>query len=229
MTKILIIEDDRSITNLMRVLLSAQGYEVLEAKNANIGITLALSYQPEIIVLDLGLPDMDGIDLISQIRHLVQSSILVVSAREKQSDKINALDLGADDYLTKPFNAQEFLARIRVAIRHQKVNQDEVSTKILKVLDLQIDIDAHRFWIKNKEVHLTPIEFDILALLATHHGKVLTHAFMVRHIWGEGSLDSDTQTLRVTMANLRRKIEENPGSPYYIVTEIGIGYRLKDE
>lgn len=229
MTKILIIEDDRSIANFMRVLLSAQAYEVFEAKTAASGITLALSYQPDVIILDLGLPDMDGIEVISNIRQLVHSSILVVSAREKESDKINALDLGADDYLTKPFNAQELLARIRVALRHRKQTQEEASKSLLKVQDLSIDIDAHRVTVGESEVHLTPIEFEVLALLASHHGKVLTHAFMVRHIWGEGSLDSDTQTLRVTMANLRRKIEVTPAVPQYIVTEIGIGYRLKDE
>lgn len=229
MEKILIIEDDYSMMNFMRVLLSAQLYDVLEAKNANTGITMALSYNPEVIILDLGLPDMDGIDVIEKIRSLVSSSIIVVSAREKESDKINALDLGADDYLTKPFNAQELLARLRVALRHQKSNLTETSSHYLQVQDIVIDVEAHRVWVKNIETHLTSIEFDILTLLARNAGKVLTHAYMVKKIWGEGSLENDTKTLRVTMANIRRKIEVNPAIPQYVVTEIGIGYRLKEE
>lgn len=227
MEKILIIEDDHTVANFLRVLISAQGYEVLEAKTASSGITLALSYNPEIVVLDLGLPDLDGIDVISKIREHVKSSILVVSARENELDKITALDLGADDYLTKPFNSQELLARIRVAIRHQQ-RSVEVKEEVYLIKDLKLDCIAHRVFIHNQEIHLTPIEFKILNLLVSHHGKVLTHAYLVKQIWGESNLEGDTQTLRVTMANLRRKIEEDPAQPKYILTEIGIGYRFID-
>ena len=229
MAKILIIEDDRSILNFMRVLLGAQGYDVLEAKEAKAGITLALSYDPEVILLDLGLPDLDGIEVIRQIRPLIHGSIVVVSAREQERDKIDALDLGADDYLTKPFNAQELLARIRVALRHRLSRDVLVPEESLVVRDLTLDLGLHRLIRGNDEIHLTPIEFDVMTLLMRYRGKVLTHRALVKHVWGEGSLESDLQTLRVTMANLRRKIEEDPARPDYILTEIGTGYRLKDE
>ena len=227
MEKILIIEDDHTVANFLRVLISAQGYEVLEAKTANHGITLALSYNPDVIILDLGLPDMDGIDVISNIRDHVKSSILVVSAREKELDKISALDLGADDYLTKPFNSQELLARIRVALRHKQHAVDD-KEEVYTIKDLKVDCVAHRVYIKTQEIHLSPIEFKILTLLISHHGKALTHAFLVKHVWGDSNLESDTQTLRVTMANLRRKIEQDPAQPTYILTEIGVGYRFID-
>ncbi len=229
MAKILIIEDDRSIQNFIRVLLGAQGYEVLEARDAKSGITLALSYDPDVILLDLGLPDLDGIEVIRQIRPLIGGSIVVVSAREQERDKIDALDLGADDYLTKPFNAQELLARIRVALRHRSTKDVIIAEEALSVRDLTLDLGLHRLLKGTQEIHLTPIEFDVMTLLMRHRGKVLTHRALVKHVWGEGSLESDLQTLRVTMANLRRKIEDDPARPDYIITEIGTGYRLKDE
>lgn len=229
MAKILIIEDDRSIQNFIRVLLGAQGYEVLEARDAKSGITLALSYDPDVILLDLGLPDLDGIEVIRQIRPLISGSIVVVSAREQERDKIDALDLGADDYLTKPFNAQELLARIRVALRHRSTKDVIIAEEALSVRDLTLDLGLHRLLKGTQEIHLTPIEFDVMTLLMRHRGKVLTHRALVKHVWGEGSLESDLQTLRVTMANLRRKIEDDPARPDYIITEIGTGYRLKDE
>jgi two-component system KDP operon response regulator KdpE len=229
MAKILIIEDDRSIQNFIRVLLGAQGYEVLEARDAKSGITLALSYDPDVILLDLGLPDLDGIEVIRQIRPLIGGSIVVVSAREQERDKIDALDLGADDYLTKPFNAQELLARIRVALRHRSTKDVIIAEEALSVRDLTLDLGLHRLLKGTQEIHLTPIEFDVMTLLMRYRGKVLTHRALVKHVWGEGSLESDLQTLRVTMANLRRKIEDDPARPDYIITEIGTGYRLKDE
>lgn len=229
MTKILLIEDDRKIQNFMRVLLSAQGYEVFEAIDAKTGITLALSYQPEVIILDLGLPDLDGILVIQEIRNLVQSSIIVVSAREKESDKINALDQGADDYLTKPFNAQELLARIRVALRHAKKVDQLPKDEVITIRDLTIDLTRHEVMVQQEKIHLTPIEFEVLTHLALNRGKVLTQHYLVKHVWGDNSIESDIQSLRVTMANLRRKIEQDSARPQYILTEIGIGYRLIDE
>lgn len=228
MIKILIIEDDYSMANFLRVLFSAQDYEVFEAKSAKLGITFALSYNPEIILLDLGLPDMDGIEVIQQIRSHIKSSIIVVSAREKENDKITALDYGADDYLNKPFNTQELLARVRVALRHQMSSEENVD-KIIKIHDLTLDIDKHSLYRKEVKIHLTPIEFSVLAELMMHPGRVLTHSYFVKKIWGEGNMESDTLTLRVTMANLRRKIETSSSKPDYIFTEIGIGYRFRDQ
>lgn len=227
MNKILIIEDDHSLRSFMRVLLSAQNYIVIEANDGRQGITQALSNQPEIIILDLGLPDMDGLTIIEQIREHVSSSIIVVSARDKENDKITALDNGADDYLTKPFNAQELLARIRVGLRHQNRNSNDVETSIC-INEICVDFDKHRVFNNKEEVHLTPIEYEILSLLVRNHGKVLTHHFILKNIWGSQSLESDIQTLRVTMANLRRKIESDPAQPKYILTEIGVGYRFLD-
>lgn len=227
MSKILIIEDDHSLRSFMRVLLSAQNYDVEEANDGKQGITLALSIQPDIIILDLGLPDIDGLTIIEQIREHVSASIIVVSARDKENDKITALDNGADDYLTKPFNAQELLARIRVGIRHQNRSTSEAETTIC-IKDICVDFDKHRVFNHQEEVHLTPIEYDILSLLVRNHGKVLTHHFLLKNIWGIQSIDTDIQTLRVTMANLRRKIENDPAQPAYIFTEIGIGYRFLD-
>lgn len=227
MSKILIIEDDHSLRSFMRVLLSAQNYQVEEANDGKQGITLALSIQPDIIILDLGLPDIDGLSIIEQIREHVTSSIIVVSARDKENDKITALDNGADDYLTKPFNAQELLARIRVGLRHQSRGVSEVETSLC-IKDICVDFDKHRVFNGQDEVHLTPIEYEILSLLVKNHGKVLTHHFILKNIWGSQSIDTDIQTLRVTMANLRRKIEKDPAQPTYIITEIGIGYRFLD-
>jgi len=227
MNKILIIEDDHSLRSFMRVLLSAQNYNVIEANDGKQGITLALTSEPDIIILDLGLPDIDGLSIIEQIRKHVSASIIVVSARDKENDKITALDNGADDYLTKPFNAQELLARIRVGLRHQNQNSTEPETSIC-VKDICVDFDRHRVFNGKDEVHLTLIEYDILSLLVRNHGKVLTHHFILKSVWGARSIETDIQTLRVTMANLRRKIENDPAQPEYIFTEIGVGYRFLD-
>jgi len=223
--KILLIEDDASLRSFMRVLLNAQGYETIEASDGRQGITLSLSYAFDIIILDLGLPDIDGLEVLNQIRPFVQCSIIIVSARDKENDKITALDSGADDYLTKPFSAQELLARLRVGLRHRPIQKHEAETRI-QIKDLCVDFEKHSCMVSDQEIHLTPIEFQVLGILMLHHGKVMTHHNLVKQVWGEGSLDSDIQTLRVTMANLRRKIELNPAQPKYILTEIGIGYRF---
>ena len=181
----------------------------------------------DIILLDLGLPDYNGIDLIPMLKNINQTPIIIISAQDKEQQKIIALDNGADDYLTKPFNAQELLARIRVGLRHQSQNTSEVETSIC-IKDICVDFDKHRVFNQGEEVHLTPIEYEILSLLVRNHGKVLTHHFILKNIWGSQSLESDIQTLRVTMANLRRKIEMDPAQPQYILTEIGVGYRFLD-
>lgn len=229
--KILIIEDDRSIRSFIRVLLTAQHYTVIEAEDGSGGITLALSNQPDVILLDLGLPDMDGLTVMREIHPHCDAAVLVVSARGKENDKVSALDEGADDYLTKPFNAQELLARIRVALRHRKADKQlkdiVVSTFVYR--GLTVDFEKHRVLVNANEVHLTPLEYQVLQLLIEHQGKVLTYRFIVKEVWGSVALESDTQTLRVTMANLRRKIEDDPARPKYIVTEIGIGYRFCED
>jgi len=229
--KILIIEDDRSIRSFIRVLLTAQHYTVIEAEDGSGGITLALSNQPDVILLDLGLPDMDGLTVMHEIRPHCDAAVLVVSARGKENDKVSALDEGADDYLTKPFNAQELLARIRVALRHRRSDKQPKDNvvSIFVYQGLTVDFEKHRVLVNSNEVHLTPLEFQVLQLLIEHQGKVLTYRFIVKEVWGSVALESDTQTLRVTMANLRRKIEDDPARPKYIVTEIGIGYRFCED
>ena len=224
--KILLIEDDASVRSFMRVLLTAQNYEVLEASSGKQGITMALSYALDIVILDLGLPDIDGLDVLSQIRPHCHCAIIVVSARDKDNDKITALDSGADDYLTKPFSAQELLARIRVGLRHRPTPSE--TENVVQVRTMRVDFEKHQCTIDETEIHLTPIEFDILGILIKNHGKVMTHHQLVKQVWGQTAMESDIQTLRVTMANLRRKIETNPAQPQYILTEIGIGYRFID-
>lgn len=227
---ILIVEDDKTIRNFMKISLETQGYKVVESADGQNGLTLFYSHNPDVILLDLGLPDMDGLELISKIRDSSLVSIIVVSARGRDHDKIEALDLGADDYLTKPFSVAELLARIRVALRHKiRVEESEqIHQFVYQVDQLCIDLDKHRVTVDEAEVHLTPMEFKLLALLAQNHGKVLTHKFMIKEVWGSYN-ESDAQSLRVFMANVRRKIEQNSSQPRYILTEVGIGYRLVDE
>ena len=227
---ILIVEDDKTIRNFMKISLETQGYKVIESTEGHNGLTLFYSHNPDVILLDLGLPDMDGLELISRIRESSLVSIIVVSARGRDHDKIEALDLGADDYLTKPFSVAELLARIRVALRHKnRVEESEqIHQFVYQVDQLCIDFDKHRVTVDDAEVHLTPMEFKLLALLAQNHGKVLTHKYMIKEVWGSYN-ESDAQSLRVFMANVRRKIEKNSSQPRYILTEVGIGYRLVDE
>ena len=227
---ILIVEDDKQIRNFLNISLQAQGYGCIETHSGHAALALAASHQPDIIILDLGLGDIDGLEVIQKIREWSQVAIIVVSAREQDRMKTQALDLGADDYLTKPFSVTELLARIRVALRHLQKRNDE-NQPLLKnymVENLHVDFEKHRVMLNNEEIHLTPIEFSLIALMAKHAGKVLTHNFILKEIWGSYS-GTDTQSLRVFMANIRRKIEENPAQPRYIITEVGVGYRLADE
>lgn len=227
---ILVVEDDRPIRHFMTVALEAQGYQCLETQTGNAAIALAMSHNPDIILLDLGLPDMDGKDVIHKIRPFTKAGIIVVSARGHEREKAEALDCGADDYLTKPFSVVELLARIRVAIRHLRpeLKMNEVNQGNYQIGELFIDVNKYRVSIAGGEVHLTPIEFKIMALMAVHAGRVLTHHFILSQIWGEYT-DSDRQSLRVFMGNIRRKIEIEPAQPRYILTEVGVGYRLVDE
>ena len=228
--QILIVEDEKPIRKFIRVSLETQGYECIEASDGSNAITLVYSMNPDIIILDLGLPDMDGIDVINKIRDVSEAKIIVVSARGHEREKVYALDTGADDYLTKPFSVPELLARIRVSLR-QKSKTNSIETENMKsfeVRGLKIDFEKYEVSLDGKSIHLTPIEFKLLELLSKNAGKVLTHRFIINKIWG-GYLDTETQALRVFMASIRRKIEKNPAQPEYIKTEVGVGYKLVDE
>lgn len=221
------MEDDKAIRNLITTTLETQGYGFHVADTGQKSILEAVSYQPDIIILDLGLPDMDGVEIITKVRSWSNNPIIVVSARSEDKDKIKALDAGADDYLTKPFSIDELLARIRVAFR--KMNYDNSSAKEEPVFvngGLKIDYSANTVYVDEEEVHLTPMEYRLLCLMAKNVGKVLTHNYILDKIWVNVLVDRDTQSLRVFMATLRKKIEKDPSEPKYIQTHIGVGYRL---
>ncbi|HBG5342872.1 TPA: response regulator transcription factor [Clostridioides difficile] len=227
---ILLVEDDKTIRKFISTALLTQDYDVKEAITGKEGISIAVSYSPDVVLLDLGLEDMDGIEVIKAIRQFSNIPIIVVSAREQDRDKVEVFDAGADDYLTKPFSIVELLARVRVAFRHSQVEvqqKDDIKSTF-EVDKLFIDFDKRKVIVDDIEVHLTPIEYNILSLLAKHHGKVLTHNFIIKEIWGS-VIGNETKSLRVFMATLRRKIEKQPANPRYIITEVGVGYRLNDE
>lgn len=224
---ILVVEDDTSVRNLITTTLKAHNYRFLTAYNGSSAIAEASSHNPDIVLLDLGLPDMDGVEIIQTIRSWSTMPIIVISARSEDSDKINALDAGADDYLTKPFSVEELLARIRVTQRRLPIMQRSSSeeTSVFMNGDLRLDYAAGCVFLNEEELHLTPIEYKLLCLLAKHVGKVLTHTFITQAIWGR-SWDNDIASLRVFMATLRKKIENQANSPQYIQTHIGVGYRM---
>lgn len=224
--KILIIEDDLSIIRFLSLSLETNGYKIIKAENGIEGISLFMTDNPDLILLDLGLPDIDGSEVLSQIRTQSDVPILIVSARGQEKEKVEALDMGADDYITKPFHINELLARIRVALR--KKTPHVVKEKQFVLDGLKIDFDKYMVFVDETEIHLTPIEFKLLVLLVENAGKVLTHSFIIRSIWGYHSCD-DSQSLRVFMANIRRKIEKDSSHPRYILTEVGVGYRFVDE
>ncbi|MDU7241572.1 response regulator transcription factor [Clostridium sp.] len=223
---ILVVEDDKAIRNFISATLDIHSYNCFTAENGEQAMIMAISHKPDIIILDLGLPDIDGVDIIKKIRAWSNCPIIVVSARSEDKDKIEALDSGADDYLTKPFSVDELLARIRVAIR--KMNYDntkkEESTEFING-DLKIDYVSGCVFVGEEETHLTPIEYKLLCLLAKNVGKVLTHTYILKEIWG-AAYESEVPSLRVFMATLRKKIEKNCEKNTYIQTHIGVGYRL---
>lgn len=226
---ILVVEDDRQIQNFICYSLGAQGFRYAAAGTGQAALSMLISEPVDLVLLDLGLPDMDGMDVIRKIRAWSEMPVIVVSARDQDKEKAAALDLGADDYLTKPFSATELLARIRVALRHQYRQQAGVKAQgLLQVGGLQIDLDKRLVYVNGVETHVTPMEYALLALFFRNTGKVLTTKHILNEIWGVG-YGSDTQALRALMAGLRRKIENNPAKPRYILTEIGVGYRLIDE
>ena len=225
--KVLIVEDDRAICSFMRRVLEANGYESIIVGTGREALSMLTSHCPDVVILDLGLPDMDGLKLIEQVRSWSITPIIVISARTLEKSKIAALDLGADDYLTKPFGTGELLARIRTALRHSQRNQHIGSSKY-QVGDLLVDFERRLVKVKDQEIHLTQIEYKLVCLLAQNAGRVMTYESIITKIWGPYA-DNDNQILRVNMAHIRRKLEENPAEPQYIFTEIGVGYRMREE
>lgn len=222
---ILTVEDDPPVRNLITTTLKAHDYRYLSAANGEAAIMLASSHNPDIILLDLGLPDMDGVELIGKIRSWSNVPIIVISARSEDEDKISALDAGADDYLTKPFSVEELLARIRSTCRRLSSVTADSGDALFKNGNLSIDFAAGCAYLGGEELHLTPIEYKLLCLLAKNVGKVLTHSYITDKIWGS-SRENDLASMRVFMASLRKKLEQTPNSPQYIQTHIGVGYRM---
>lgn len=220
--RVLVVDDETSIRRYLRAALTAQGLNVYEAADGQEALNAVLAHRPDLIILDLGLPDIDGIEVTRRLREWSQTPIIILSVREAEQDKIAALDAGADDYLTKPFGTGELMARMRVVMRRQIPNANE---PVFTTGELTMDFSRRLVTINEKEIQLTPTEYDILRLLVTHAGKVLTHRQLLRQIWGEGY--DDMHILRVNISNLRGKIEPNPARPTYIHTEPGVGYRLK--
>lgn len=224
---VLVVEDDLPIQNLITTTLRAHEYHFLTANTGEEAIMETASHNPEIVLLDLGLPDLDGVEVIKRIRTWSNLPIIVISARSEDTDKIDALDAGADDYLTKPFSVEELLARLRVTQRRISVMMSETlaGDSVFSNGKLKIDYAAGCAYLKEEELHLTPIEYKLLVLLAQNIGKVLTHKYITLHIWGS-SWENDVSSLRVFMATLRKKLENEPDSPQYIQTHIGVGYRM---
>ena len=226
--KILVVEDDRSICNFVETMLQTGGYQVLTAGTGGQGMLVFASHQPDLVVLDLGLPDMDGEVLLRQIRAGSTTPVIVLSARTDERDKISALDLGANDYITKPFGPGEMLARVRAALRSSRYSILEAPCGSFTLGELEIDYDRRQVSVGGEAVHLTQTEYNILALLSRHPGKVLTYTAIIREIWGsmdEGSV----KKLQVNMANVRKKLGTKPGESRYIFNELGVGYRMADE
>lgn len=223
---ILVVEDDAPVRNLIGTTLKTHGYDYITATNGENAVMQASSNNPNVVLLDLGLPDIDGVDVIKKIRTWSEMPIIVISARAEDQDKIDALDAGADDYLTKPFSVQELLARIRVTERRlSAIQSSNKSESVFVNGDLKIDYAAGCAYLSGEELHLTPIEYKLLCLLSRNVGKVLTHTFITQKIWG-AAWESNIASLRVFMATLRKKIEPSADSPQYIQTHVGIGYRM---
>lgn len=222
---ILVVEDDTPVRNLITTTLKAQNYRFITALNGNEAVMQAASYNPDIILLDLGLPDIDGVEVIRRIRNWSNVPMIVISARSEDGDKIDALDAGADDYLTKPFSVDELLARLRVTKRRLALMQNSGQSAVFVNGQLRIDYVSGCVYLNDAELHLTPIEYKLLCLLAKNIGKVLTHKFITQSVWGS-SWENDVVSLRVFMATLRKKLEKEPESPKYIQTHVGIGYRM---
>jgi two-component system, OmpR family, KDP operon response regulator KdpE len=223
--RILVVDDEAPIRRYLRAALSGQGFVVYEAANGQEALSAVIADRPDIIILDLGLPDIDGIEVTRQLREWSQIPIIILSVREAEQDKIAALDAGADDYLTKPFGTGELMARMRVAMRRLNNKADE---PILQVDELQMDLSRRVVTMRGEEISLTPTEYDILRLLMQNAGKVITHHHLLRQVWGT-AYESEMHILRVNISNLRRKLEPDPARPTYVHTEPGVGYRLRTD
>ena len=228
--KVLVVEDEKGIAHFISTILSSNGYEPLQASTGSEAMTMISSHCPDLVILDLGLPDMDGLNILRSLREWSSLPVVVVSARSHEHDKVEALDLGADDYLTKPFGTAELLARVRTAIRHTRTtsDNDEIAQRgTYTVGELTIDYNKHQVLVRGENVHLTLSEFRIVALLGKYAGKVLSYDYIIKELWGPRA-GGNNQILRVNMANIRRKIEKNPAEPEYLFTEVGVGYRLAE-
>jgi two-component system KDP operon response regulator KdpE len=225
---ILLIEDEPQMRRFLRTALGAHDYRLVEAVTAKEGLAQAAARNPDVILLDLGLPDRDGLEVAHELREWSGTPIIVLSARGREQDKVTALDMGVDDYLTKPFGVEELLARIRVALRHAARSPGAVPEPIFEVGDLRVDLPERRVWRAGAEVHLTPTEYKLLATLVRHAGKVLTHRQLLKEVWGTNYVNQ-AHYVRVYLAQLRQKIEADPARPRLLLTEPGVGYRLKDE
>lgn len=225
---LLVVEDDAQIRNFICYALKQDGFDVLTATNAQVALSALVTEPVDLMLLDLGLPDFDGMEVIKKVREWSEMPIIVVSARDQDREKAAALDAGADDYLTKPFSATELMARIRVALRHLYKEHALRQQTTAAVGELKIDFDKRLVYLEGVELHMTPMEYSLLQLLFRNVGKVLTTGTLIRELYGQGH-GTDTQALRALMASLRRKIELNPAKPRYVLTEIGVGYRLIDE
>jgi two-component system KDP operon response regulator KdpE len=222
---LLVVEDELPIRRFLRASLAGAGYRLAEAETGQQAIKLAAQQPPDLVILDLGLPDLDGQEVLRHLREWLQAPIIILSVRDQEDQKITALDNGADDYLTKPFSTGELLARIRVALRHAARVDPERESSAFTCGELKVDLAARRVFLKETEIHLTPTEYKLLTTLVRHAGKVLTHRFLLKEVWGPHHVQ-ETHYLRVFMANLRRKIEDDPAQPRYLLTEQGVGYRF---
>ena len=223
--RILVVDDERAIRRYLHAALNAQGYTVYEASCGKEALNMTVADRPDLIILDLGLPDLDGVEVTRQLREWTNIPIIILSVREQESDKINALDAGADDYLSKPFSSGELLARMRAALRHTLQNSSE---PVFVSDNLRVDLSRRVVKVDEEEVSLTPTEYDLLRILVQNAGRVITHRQLFRQVWGV-AYETEAHLLRVNMSNLRRKIEPDPTRPKYIITEPGVGYRLRSE
>jgi two-component system KDP operon response regulator KdpE len=227
-SRILVIEDEAAIRKLLSVTLAHHKYECIEAQSGQEGLVKAAQYPPDVVILDLGLPDMEGIEVLRRLREWSKAPVIVLTARGMESEKVGILDAGADDYVTKPFGANELLARIRVAMRHSARAGQESSESEFQVGELKVDLLRRRVFVRGGEIHLTPIEYRLLSTLIKHAGRVLTHRQLLTDVWGPGNTQ-EIHYLRVYLAQLRQKIEINPADPQYLLTEPGVGYRLAED
>jgi len=224
---VLLVEDEAQMRKFVHLALEAQAYRVIEVESGRDALQQAAAYTPDIVLLDLGLPDMDGLDVVRRLREWSAVPILVISARGREQEKVEALDAGADDYLTKPFGTAELMARVRVALRHASRSPQDPTSSVVTVGELKIDLMKRLVFVDDREVHLTPIEYKLLATLMNHAGRVMTHKQLLDQVWGPGH-SHQMQYLRVYMTQLRQKLERNPARPKYLLTEPGVGYRIKE-